>query len=274
MPHVDATAIIGNDVNLGNDVSIGAFSVIGDDVTVGSGTKIDSYAVIRSGTRIGSNCTVGNFAAIGGFPQYDGFDINIPISSGVVIGNNNRIGSYVVINRSSKNNSRTVVGNDCTFHKGSKVAHDCVVGDGTIMDISSTLGGKVSVGRGCFFGKKAATEYGIAFGDYSMMEDDSATALDLPPYAVIGCATILTGINFDGLRRANVSDENVAALEACFNEFYGRTGPVKMRAKGMIREGYGTTFETKNFLRFFLVSMKRGATPKRGVDRIASKYYH
>jgi UDP-N-acetylglucosamine acyltransferase len=272
MPLVDRTAIVGKNVNLGNGVAVGARSVIEDGVTIGDGTVIDSCVVIRSGTTIGSNCTLGNFVAIGGLPQASTLDRSAAMG-GVIIGNNNRIGSCVVINRASEANAFTVVGNDCAFYPGSKVGHDCVVGDGTAMDISSTLGGSVEVGRGCFFGKRAATIYGIAFGDYSMMEDDSAAAFDLPPYTVAECATILTGINFDGLRRANVSDENIAALVDCFDEFYGRTGPAKVRAKNMIREGYGTTRETKNFLRFFLVNMKRGMMPKRGMDRIAADYY-
>ena len=68
------TAIIGDFVKIGANVSIGAYAVVGDGVEIGDNTSIESHACIRRGSRIGSNCKIGSFAVISGEPQDLHFD--------------------------------------------------------------------------------------------------------------------------------------------------------------------------------------------------------
>lgn len=71
------TAIIGDFVKIGANVSIGAYAVVGDGVEIGDNTSIESHACIRRGSRIGSNCKIGSFAVISGEPQDLHFDSSI-----------------------------------------------------------------------------------------------------------------------------------------------------------------------------------------------------
>ncbi|MHC5011961.1 MAG: UDP-3-O-(3-hydroxymyristoyl)glucosamine N-acyltransferase, partial [Planctomycetota bacterium] len=55
-PGVHPTAVLGEGVTLGVDVSIGAYVVLGKDVEVGDRTVIHPHCTVYEGARIGANC--------------------------------------------------------------------------------------------------------------------------------------------------------------------------------------------------------------------------
>ncbi|MDR1890574.1 MAG: acyl-ACP--UDP-N-acetylglucosamine O-acyltransferase [Puniceicoccales bacterium] len=261
MSGVHDLAIIGKNVSLGDEVQVGPYAVIGDNVKIGNGTVIESHAIVRSGTIIGDGCFVDSFAAIGGPPQDESFDTAIP--SGVIVGNDTIVRECVTIHRSTNEAGFTKIGNSCMLQSGAHVAHDCEVGDHTILASGSMLGGKVKLGQKCFIGGGAAVHQNVVVGDCVILSGNSATALDLPPYVMAAEVSTIIGLNLVRLRREKVDNGNVIALKDCFREFYKRNGSFKDRAKAMIESGYGRTYETLNFLNFFLEESKRGVAPKR-----------
>ncbi|MDR2778881.1 MAG: acyl-ACP--UDP-N-acetylglucosamine O-acyltransferase [Puniceicoccales bacterium] len=261
MSNVGDLAIIGEDVSLGHDVKIGTYAVVEDDVKIGNETTIASHAIVRSGTIIGDRCFVDSFAVIGGFPQDEFFDVTI--SSGVIIGNNTIIREHVSIHRSTNAAGFTKIGNACMLQSGAHVAHDCEVGDYSILATGSMLGGKVKLGQKCFIGGGAAIHQNVVVGDCVILSGNSATAHDLPPYVMAADVSAVIGLNLVRLRRDKIDNKNIIALKDCFREFYKRNGKFNDRARAMIESGYGTTHETLNFLNFFLRESKRGIAPKR-----------
>ncbi|MDR1891053.1 MAG: hypothetical protein LBQ23_02620 [Puniceicoccales bacterium] len=95
-----------------------------------------------------------------------------------------------------------------------------------------------------------------------MLSGNSATALDVRPY-VMAAEVSTKRLNLACLRGEKVDNGNVIALKDFFREFYERNGNFKDRAKALIESGYGRTYETLNFLNFFLGESKRGVAPKR-----------
>ncbi|MBT7495309.1 MAG: acyl-[acyl-carrier-protein]--UDP-N-acetylglucosamine O-acyltransferase, partial [Candidatus Marinimicrobia bacterium] len=82
---IHSTAIISPRANLGQNVSVGAYTIIEDNVVIGDGTSIGNHNTICTGTIVGSDCTIYHNCSIGEAPQdlkYAGEDTK------TIIGNN------------------------------------------------------------------------------------------------------------------------------------------------------------------------------------------
>jgi len=82
-PGVHPTAIIGDGVDLGHRVHVGAYTVIDDGVRVGNNTAIHSGCYIAGGCQIGSDCTIHANTVL-----YAGVEIGdrVVLHAGVVLG--------------------------------------------------------------------------------------------------------------------------------------------------------------------------------------------
>ena len=52
---IHPTAVISENANIGDNVTIGPFCVVDDNVTIGDGCILKSHVVVRGPTRIGKN---------------------------------------------------------------------------------------------------------------------------------------------------------------------------------------------------------------------------
>src|ERR1700752_2290286 len=107
---ISPLAQIHKNAEIGENVTIEAFAVIHDNVKIGAGTHIMSHAVIMPGARIGKNCQIFPGAVISAVPQdlkFAGEDTH------VFIGDNTIIREYCTINRGTKENLKTAIGNNC-----------------------------------------------------------------------------------------------------------------------------------------------------------------
>ena len=131
---IDETAIIHPSANIHEDVSIGPYSVIGQDVSIESGTVIGSHVVIKGPTSIGQNNKIFHFSSIGEEPQDKKF--NHDSNSSLVIGSGNTIREYVSINRGTDaGGGKTVIGNENWIMAYVHIAHDCIIGNLSLIHI-------------------------------------------------------------------------------------------------------------------------------------------
>ena len=86
------------------------FVNIEKNVEIGEGTWIGSNVTIMEGARIGKNCKIFPGAVISAVPQDLKFDGEETL---VRIGDNTVIREFVTINRGTKANNETLVGNNC-----------------------------------------------------------------------------------------------------------------------------------------------------------------
>ncbi len=172
---IHPTAYISESASVGKDVFVGAFACIGDDSVIGDGTQIYPHTVIGDGVtigeqttiypnvtiyqgcKIGNNVTIHAGAVIGadgfGFaPNQEGYD-KIPQIGIVIIEDNVEIGANTCIDRSTM--GQTVI------HKGVKldnliqVAHNCEIGENTVMSAQAGLAGTTKIGAWCMVGGQA-----------------------------------------------------------------------------------------------------------------------
>lgn len=168
---IDPLAFISKTAEIGKDVYIAPFVYVGDGVKIGDGTCIYPQVTIYDGCLIGKNVTIHAGAVIGadgfGFaPNQDGYD-KIPQMGIVVIEDNVEIGANTCIDRSTM--GQTVI------HKGVKldnliqVAHNCEIGENTVMSAQVGMAGSTKIGAWCMVGGQAGFSGHIHVADKTMI---------------------------------------------------------------------------------------------------------
>jgi len=212
---IHPTAIIGSDVKLGENVSVGAYCVLDGNISIGGGTRLISHISIRGNTQIGKNCQIFPFASLGHIPQdlkYHGEP------SQLIIGDNNTIREHVTMNGGTEGGGMiTSVGNNCLFMVAAHVAHDCKVGNNVILANNATLAGHVEVGDFCVIGGLAAVHQFVRIGAHAMIGGMSGVEHDVIPYgSVMGERANLAGLNLVGLKRRGFDRDTIHALRNAY----------------------------------------------------------
>jgi UDP-3-O-[3-hydroxymyristoyl] glucosamine N-acyltransferase len=164
---VDPLAFISKTAEIGKDVYIGPFTYVGDGVKIGDGSMIYPHVTIYDGCQIGKNVTIHAGSVIGadgfGFaPNQDGYD-KIPQMGIVVIEDNVEIGANTCVDRSTM--GQTII------HKGVKldnliqVAHNCEIGENTVMSAQVGMAGSTKIGAWCMVGGQAGFSGHITIAD-------------------------------------------------------------------------------------------------------------
>jgi UDP-3-O-[3-hydroxymyristoyl] glucosamine N-acyltransferase len=154
---IDPLAFVSPSAEIGKDVFIAPFAYIGDNVKIGDGSRIFPHVTIYEGCRIGKNVTIHAGSVIGadgfGFaPNQEGYD-KIPQIGIVVIEDNVEIGANTCVDRSTMGETR--------IHKGVKldnliqVAHNCEIGENTVMSAQVGMAGSTKIGAWCMVGGQA-----------------------------------------------------------------------------------------------------------------------
>jgi UDP-N-acetylglucosamine acyltransferase len=212
---IHPTAIIDPRVELGQEVSVGAYTVIEGGVFVDVGTQIGPHVYIDHYTRIGKNCRISPFASIGTPPQDKKFKGE---KTEVVIGDDNVIREYVTINRGTPaGGGMTSLGNQNLLMAYVHVAHDCHLGNGIVMANVATLGGHVVLEDYSFIGGLSAVHQFVRVGAHAYIGGKTGIVQDIPPYVIAsGERAKLFGLNIIGLTRHEFSNEVIMALKKTY----------------------------------------------------------
>ena len=164
---IDPLAFVSKTAEIGKDVYVGPFTYIGDGVKIGDGTRIFPNVTIYDGCQIGKNVTIHAGAVIGadgfGFaPNTEGYE-KIPQLGIVIIEDNVEIGANTCVDRSTM--GQTII------HKGVKldnliqVAHNCEIGENTVMSAQVGMAGSTKIGAWCMVGGQAGFSGHIKIAD-------------------------------------------------------------------------------------------------------------
>ncbi len=219
MNKIHETAIIAKGAQIGAGVEVGPYSIIGENVKIGENTIIKSHVVIDGFTEIGKNNTVFPFATIGLVPQ----DLKFAgENSRVIIGDNNKIREHVTIHSGTKDGAmQTVIGSGCLLMVGVHIAHDCIIGNNVILANNATLAGHVEVGDNVVIGGLSAVHQFARIGRGAMIGGMSGVESDVIPYGlVMGERASLAGLNLVGMKRQNLSREEIHAMRNFFKQLF------------------------------------------------------
>ncbi|MDX2094545.1 MAG: acyl-ACP--UDP-N-acetylglucosamine O-acyltransferase [Alphaproteobacteria bacterium] len=226
---IHPTAVIADGATLGADVVIGPYCVVGAQVTLGDGVHLVSHVVVDGHTEIGDGTEIFPFASIGHRPQDKKFKGE---DSRLSIGKRNVIREHVTMNPGTEGGGLiTRVGDDCLFMASAHVAHDCQVGNQVILANNATLAGHVTVGDGVIIGGLAAVHQFVRIGNYAFVGGMTGITKDLIPYGmVVGDRGALSGLNLVGLRRRQISREEIKQLRELYDQLFTGEGTLAQRA--------------------------------------------
>ena len=164
---VDALAFISPTAKIGKDVYIGPFAYIGDNVEIGDGTRIYPHVTIYEGCRIGKRVTIHAGTVIGadgfGFaPNTEGY-AKIPQIGIVIIEDDVEIGANTCVDRSTM--GQTVIHRGVKLDNLIQVAHNCEIGENTVMSAQSGMAGSTKIGAWCMVGGQAGFSGHITIAD-------------------------------------------------------------------------------------------------------------
>jgi len=219
MTQIHPTAVVDGQAELASDVTVGPYAVIGPHVRIASGSSIGAHCVIEGHTTIGRENRIFQFASIGAAPQdkkYAGEPTRLSIGDG------NTIREFVTINTGTvQDGGLTAVGDDNWIMAYVHIAHDCHVGNHTIIANATQLGGHVHLGDWVFLGGLSGVHQFVRVGAHAMTGFQTRLSQDLPPYVTAaGNPAAATGINAEGLRRRGFTPERIAQVKQMHKLLY------------------------------------------------------
>lgn len=251
---IHQTAIIDPTAEIGQGVSIGAYSIIGRNVQVGDGTRIDPHVFIEANTSIGKDCVVLAGSALGGTPQDKKFHGE---DSFVKIGDNNVIREYVTIHRASGEGESTILGDGNMLMAYCHVGHNCKLGDAITMANYCGVSGHVIVEDKVVFGAYAGVHQKVRVGKLAMVGGMSKVVQDVPPFAIVdGRPTKVCDLNVIGLRRNNVTPKVRSEIRLAYKLLYRSNLNTSQALEAIEREIEPS--EELNYLLDFIRSVRGG----------------
>lgn len=197
---IHPTAVIGENVRIGKNVSIQAQCFVDDDVVLEDGVVLHPQVYIGAGTRIGPNtvlyarvtvhhhCTIGanviihSGAVIGsdgfGYVQNGGRHHKIPQIGTVTIEDDVEIGANVTIDRATMATTRIGCGTkiDNLVH----IAHNADIGENCIICGQVGLCGSVTLGDGVMLGGQVGIGEHITIGREALVGAQGGVISDVP----------------------------------------------------------------------------------------------
>ncbi len=237
MSTIHASAIVDARAELDSTVEVGPYAVIGAGVRIGAGTSIAAHCVIEGQTTIGRDNRFFPFGSIGAAPQ-DKKYANEPTM--LEIGDGNTFREFVTLNRgTAQGGGVTRLGDDNWIMAYVHVAHDCVLGNHTILANSTNLAGHVEVGDYVILGGYTGVHQFCKVGAHAMSGVGSVVLHDIPPFVMVsGNSAQAHGINTEGLRRRGFSAERIQDLRRAYRTLY-KSGLTLEQARAQLRSAFG-----------------------------------
>ena len=185
---VSAEAHIGQDVTLGENVTILPFAVVDDHAVIGANvtlyphTYIGQYAQVGDDSIIYSNVTVRERCRVGkrviihsstvigadgfGFTTTDGVHTKVPQVGNVVLEDDVEIGAHVGIDRATTGS--TIIAHGTKIDNLVHIGHNCHIGANNLIVAQTGISGSTNVGNNVTFGGQVGTVGHIDIGANSV----------------------------------------------------------------------------------------------------------
>lgn len=258
-----SSAIIGKNVQMGEDNTIGPHVIIEDGVKLGSRNTLLAGAYVCAGTEIGDDNKIHMQAVIGHEPQDLAFKHEPTFTK---IGNDNTIREFATIHRGTKAGTATVIGNSNYIMAYCHIAHNCTLGNSIIMVNNASLTGYITVEDRAFLSGMTGFHQFTRIGTLAMVSALSACNKDIPPYMVVGGRPgIALGINGVGLRRAGIAAPVRDEIKTAYKLLY-RSGLNISQAVEEIKKSLASK-EVRHLVKFIEAS-KRGVVDGTSVETL------
>ncbi len=191
---IDPSATIGNNCFIGSHVVIGPQVKIGNDVAIGANTVIERAVEIGDGTQIASlvslsHCLIGQRVRIlpgvrigqegFGFAIDPAGHIRIPQLGRVLIEDDVEIGANSTIDRGA--GTDTVIKRHVMIDNLVQIAHNVVIGPGSIIVAQAGIAGSCHLGAGVAVGGQVGIAGHLTIGDGAQLAGQSGVMQNVEP---------------------------------------------------------------------------------------------
>lgn len=200
-PGIHPTAVIGEQVTIGEQVHIGAYAVISDGVTLaphavihpfvylGPGVSVGQKSVIHAHVTVYQSCIIGNDCIVhaatvigadgfGFAPQPDGTYKKIPQLGIVELEDNVEVGANTCLDRATM--GKTVIKQGAKLDNLVQIAHNVTVGESSVVAAQSGISGSTTLGKGVMVGGQAGFVGHLSIADGTKVDAQSGVNKSIP----------------------------------------------------------------------------------------------
>ena len=243
---VAPTARVHPDAVVGPGVRIGEFCVIESDVVIGSGCLLEPYVYIKRWTTLGERNQISAGTVLGTDPLDKNFTGE---RSYLKIGDGNTIREHYTVSRGTKPESVTEIGHDNYIMTSGHIAHNCIIGNSTVIASCALVAGYVEVEDRAFISGGVVIHQFSKIGRLAMIGGNTRVNSDVPPFFLYtGFNVEAKGLNLVGLKRAGYKASDLSTLKKAYQLLY-RSGLKLQEALAKIETEIPTP-ETRHLVDF------------------------
>jgi UDP-N-acetylglucosamine acyltransferase len=250
---VASTARIHPEARIGPQVKIDEFAIVEEDVVIGAHCRLEPYVYVKRWTTLGERNEISAGTVLGTDPLDKHFTGE---RSYLRIGDGNIIREHYTISRGTQPESATEIGDGNYIMTSGHIAHNCRIGNNTVIASCALVAGHVDVEDQAFISGGVVIHQYSKIGRLAMIGGNSRVNLDVPPFFLYTDFNVRpNGLNLVGLKRAGLSQEEIAALKAAYKILY-RSGLKLQDALARIASDFNTE-HTRHLVKF-IESSQRG----------------
>lgn len=184
---IGACAVLDHNIEIGDRTVIGAGCFIGKDVKVGEDVLIYPNVTLREGTRIGNRVIIHSGTVVGsdgfGYETVDGFHHKISQVGIVVLEDDVELGANVTVDRARF--GKTLIKKGTKIDNLVQVAHNVEIGEHGMIVAQVGISGTTKIGNHVTVGGQAAFVGHIEVGDNVIVAARSGVSKDVPSGAIL-----------------------------------------------------------------------------------------
>lgn len=215
---IAASARVHPDASIGPGARIGEFCVIESDVAIGRDCVLEPYVYVKRWTMMGERNAISAGTVLGTDPLDKNFSGE---RSYLRIGSGNTIREHYTISRGTEPESATEIGDGNYIMTSGHIAHNCKIGNNTVICSCALVAGYVEVEDQAFISGGVVVHQFSKIGKLAMIGGNTRVNKDVPPFFLYsGFNVEAKGVNLVGLKRAGFSAEQIGSLKKAYHVLY------------------------------------------------------
>jgi UDP-N-acetylglucosamine acyltransferase len=195
--YIAPTARVDPGAAIAANVRVGEFCVIESDVVIGANCALEPYVYVKRWTTLGER------------------------NADLRIGNDNIIREHYTISRGTEPESVTEIGNANYIMTSGHIAHNCKIGNSTVICSCALVAGYVEVEDQAFISGGVVIHQFSRIGRLAMIGGNTRVNSDVPPFFLYsGFNVEAKGVNLVGLKRAGFDTSQITALKNAYRLLY------------------------------------------------------
>src|SRR5271157_412232 len=216
--YIAPTARVHPEARIGAQCRIGEYCVIEQDVMLGVGCLLEPYVYVKRWTTLGEHNEISAGTVLGTDPLDKNFTGE---RSYLRIGNANKIREHYTISRGTQPESVTTVGDGNYIMTSGHIAHNCTVGNNTVIASCALVAGQVEVEDQAFISGGVVIHQYSKIGRLAMIGGNTRVNLDVPPFFLYSDFNVAAkGLNMVGLKRAGFTLAEIGLLKNAYRLLY------------------------------------------------------